>query len=118
MIAAWSAAFRSALPTTRTRSTATAPRGRAWPIPSPSSTNSAPDYKAHGKSPDRRWRPGLFVIWIQTRSVGADIDGAQAQAAACFDPLLLQAVIDTGEANAPRPRRISFQECFVGTRTG
>jgi nitroreductase len=31
--AAWSAAFRSALPTMRTRSTATGPRARAWPIP-------------------------------------------------------------------------------------
>ena len=29
----WSAASRSASPTTPTRSTATAPRGRAWPIP-------------------------------------------------------------------------------------
>src|ERR1700712_1654787 len=39
MTAAWSAAFHSALPTTPTRSTATAPRAPVWPIPSGSSTN-------------------------------------------------------------------------------
>src|SRR6478609_7156843 len=51
-------------------------------------------------------RPGLFAVKIQTRSVGADVDGAQAHAAAGFDPLLLIAVahagvdVDAAEAEA------------------
>ena len=34
--------------------------------------------------------------YLDSGSVGADIDGAQAQTAAGFDPLLLQAVVDAG----------------------
>ena len=36
---------------------------------------------------------GAFRYLIQTRSVGADVDGAQAQAATGLDPLLLDAVV-------------------------
>jgi len=50
-------------------------------------------------------RPGLFAVKIQARSVGADIDRAQAHAVAGLDPLLLQAVaagvdVETTEADA------------------
>src|SRR6478735_1070524 len=41
-------------------------------------------------------RPGLFAVKIQARSVGADVDRAQAHAARGLDPLLLQAVADAG----------------------
>jgi len=65
--AAWSAAFRSALPTTRTRSTAIAPRGRAC---------RHRDFHRrmnHTGKADRQWRSG-FRCLNSGKSVGADID--------------------------------------------
>src|SRR5436190_22220818 len=41
-------------------------------------------------------RPGLLAVKIKARSVGADIDRAQAHAARGLYPLLLIAVVDAG----------------------
>src|SRR6478736_8762160 len=47
-------------------------------------------------SPRSPMRPGHFAVKIQARSVGADVDRAQAHAARGLDPLLLIAIADAG----------------------
>src|ERR1051325_2625803 len=48
-----------------------------------------------GKIPAAQQAAGIFIAG-DVRSVGADVHGAQAHAAAGFDPALLQAAVQTG----------------------
>ena len=71
-------------------------------------------------------RSGLFAVRIQARSVGADIDRAQAHAATGLDPLLLQAIADVGvdvntaeaEAVAAVARTMAPMAALVKPTTG